>query len=104
MPINFRMPGLLQGRQDTHTLTLSPPCLAARRGGRLHDHHESPADSRCSTIELSGRTLPPLRTGPRTNCKRAHGAATMFHGPLQRTVRAQALHISPAVLSDMREL
>ena len=28
-----------------------------------------------------------MRTGPRTNCKRAHGAATMVHGPFQRFVR-----------------
>jgi hypothetical protein len=35
------------------------------------------------TILLNGR--PPLltRTGPRTNCKRAHGAATLLHGPFQ---------------------
>jgi hypothetical protein len=24
--------------------------------------------------------MPPLRTGPRTNCKRAHGGATVIHG------------------------
>src|SRR5690349_13913970 len=35
------------------------------------------------TPELSGRTTPPLRTGPRTDCKRAHGAAMMLHGTLQ---------------------
>src|SRR4051812_16014443 len=36
------------------------------------------------TIPLKGRPLTSLRTGPRTNCKRAHGAATLFHGPFQR--------------------
>ena len=39
------------------------------------------------TIPLNGRPRAPFRTGPRTNCKRAHGAATMIHGPFQRFVR-----------------
>jgi len=41
------------------------------------------------TIEFSGRPLLPLRTGERaTHCE--HGAATMYHGPLERLVRQHA--------------
>jgi hypothetical protein len=40
-----------------------------------------------STILLSGRMLAAFRTGPRTNFKRVHGAATMIDGPFQRVVR-----------------
>jgi hypothetical protein len=44
--------------------------------------------SNCNlTIVLNGRPRWNTRTGPRTNCKRAHGAATMTHGPFQRFVR-----------------
>src|SRR5207237_3954759 len=34
------------------------------------------------TIELNGRPRTPLRTGPRTQCQGAHGAATLLHGDL----------------------
>ena len=40
------------------------------------------------TIPLNGRaTLTDFRTGPRTQCHGAHGAATMNLGPFQRFVR-----------------
>ena len=39
------------------------------------------------TIPLNGRARPNFRTGPRTQCHGAHGAATIYHGPLQRFVR-----------------
>ena len=41
---------------------------------------------------LNGRPQLPTRTGPRTNSKRAHGAATLPHGPFQRFVRQQPFH------------
>src|SRR5437879_470925 len=40
------------------------------------------------TTELSGRPLPPLRTGERA-IHGEHGAPTLLYGPLQRVVRPQ---------------
>src|SRR5262249_40573499 len=54
------------------------------------DNHEDFSISHCEcglTIVLNGRTTTHFHSGPRTNCKRAHGAATMIHGPFQLFVR-----------------
>jgi hypothetical protein len=52
---------------------------------------------------LNGRPRPHFRTGPRTNCKRAHGAATLIHGPFQRLVRRQRAS-AITVLIQIRQL
>jgi len=62
---------------------------------RWEPRHEC-VKSRCSAVSSVSAWMltPAAMIAPRTNAKRAHGAALMIHGPFERLVRAHPdLHL-----------